>query len=68
MIPAELSVKELATLLNLKRHVVEYRIKKGAIPVRRPSGNPRGKMVIDIETVRHLFPYVYDLLKMADEL
>jgi len=67
MIPAELSIRELAALLDIPRHVLEYRIKCKRIPVERPSGNPRGKMVVTIETVRLMWPHAYEALVHVEQ-
>ncbi len=59
---AELSLSELAVLLGVPRHELDYRVKTGRLPVFRPSGNPRGKRKVTLEGVRQAFPEVYESL------
>ena len=60
--PAELSLTELATLLGVGRHELDYRVKVGRLRVFRPSGSPRGKRKVSLEAVREAFPEVYESL------
>ena len=49
---AEFSLTELAVLLGVPRHEIDYRVKRGRLAVFRPSGNPRGKRKVTLEAVR----------------
>lgn len=62
MTSAEFSVTELAALLGIPRHELDYRVKRGRLAVFRPSGNPRGKRKVTLEAVREAYPEVYESL------
>ena len=59
---AEFSLTELAALLGVPRHEIDYRVKRGRLAVFRPSGNPRGKRKVTLEAVREAYPDVYESL------
>lgn len=59
---AEFSLTELAALLGVPRHEIDYRVKRGRLAVFRPSGNPRGKRKVSLEAVREAYPEVYESL------
>jgi hypothetical protein len=59
---AEFSLTELAALLGVPRHEIDYRVKRGRLAVFRPSGNPRGKRKVSLEAVRDAYPEVYESL------
>jgi hypothetical protein len=62
MTSAEFSLTELAALLGIARHELDYRVKRGRLAVFRPSGNPRGKRKVTLEAVRDAYPEVYESL------
>lgn len=62
MTSAEFSLTELAALLGIPRHELDYRVKRGRLAVFRPSGNPRGKRKVTLEAVRDAYPEVYESL------
>lgn len=69
MTSAEFSLTELAALLGIPRHEIDYRVKRGRLAVFRPSGNPRGKRKVTLEAVREAYPDVYEsLLRRASVL
>ena len=59
---AEFSLTELAALLGVPRHEIDYRVKRGRLAVFRPSGNPRGKRKVSLDAVREAYPEVYESL------
>jgi hypothetical protein len=59
---AEFSLTELAALLGIARHELDYRVKRGRLAVFRPSGNPRGKRKVTLEAVMEAYPEVYESL------
>ncbi len=66
---AEFSLTELAALLGIPRHELDYRVKRGRLAVFRPSGNPRGKRKVTLDAVRDAYPDVYEsLLQRASSL
>jgi hypothetical protein len=60
MMPADLSVTELAVLIGLTRRQLEYRLEQGTVPYHQVSRKRGSHRRIAIETVRVMFPEAYD--------
>lgn len=68
-LPAELSVTELALLLNVPRERIRRRVDSGRIPSTKTGDGSTSKRVIYLATLRRELPELYDaVLLKAQEL
>lgn len=67
MIPADVSITELAVLVGLTRRQLEYRLEEGTVPHRRVSSRKGSHRRIPIEVVREMFPDAYDRIVQATD-
>lgn len=59
-LPSEMSVTELATVLQISRKQLRRRVEHGTIPTHRVGPGPRSKRVVLLEDLRRQFPELYD--------
>lgn len=67
-IPGEFSITELAAVLGVSRHIIQYRVKTGVLPSKRYSKSPRAKRVIPTAQLKEHHPEIWDAIVLTQHV